>query len=324
MDRRRLIGIAAACVAMPHVARAQLRPVIGYLTSRGQQESAPHLAGFRHGLSELGFTEGRDVLLEYRWAEGRYERLPAMAAELLAKGASVIAAVGGAPSALAAKAATRDRPVVYVIGDDPVQIGLAQTLARPGGNLTGVSFLTSDLGAKRLSLLCELLPRSSTIGLLLHPDNPGAEEQRRQLAAAAPALRRRLMVVQADREGRFEGVFEALARERVDGLVVQNDASFDSQRERLIALCARHAMPAIYHIREFPAAGGLMSYGASLVDAYRQAGRYVGRVLKGEKAAEMPVWRPTTFELVINAATAHALRIVVPQSLLLGADEVVG
>jgi len=324
MDRRRLIGIGAACVALPRAARAQAPPLVGYLSSRGRQESEPHLAGFRRGLAELGFAEGRDVSLEYRWAEGRYERLPALAGELLAKGVSVIAAVGGAPSALAVKAATHDVPVVYVIGDDPAQIGLAQSLSRPGGNFTGVSFLTSDLGAKRLGLLCELLPRASAIALLLHPDNPGAEAQRRELTTAAQTLRRRLVVVRANRDGGFEGVFEALARERVDGLVVQNDASFDSQRERLIALTARHAMPAIYHIREFPAAGGLMSYGASLVDAYRQAGRYVGRVLKGEKPAQMPVWRPTSFELVINAATARALRIAVPQSLLLEADEVLG
>jgi putative ABC transport system substrate-binding protein len=242
----------------------------------------------------------------------------------VARNVTVIAAVGGAPSALAAKRATVRLPIVYVIGDDPVQMGLASSLARPGENLTGVTFLTGDLGGKRLSLLCELLPRSGSIGLLLNPGDPGGESQRRDVAAASRTLDRRLAVVYAHDEADLVTGFDALMRERVDGLVVQNDPFFDSQRDRLIGLAARHGMPSIYHIREFPSAGGLMSYGANLVEVYRKAGQYAGRVLKGENVADMPVWRPTTFEFVINVATARALKIAVPQVLLLRADEVMG
>ena len=232
-------------------------------------------------------------------------------------------AAGGAPSALAAKTATATIPSVFLIGDDPVRLGLVASFNRPGGNLTGVSFVTGELGAKRLELLCELVPDASAVALLLNPNNPGAEVQKRDVQTEAHARGRRLLVLRAGNEAEFEANFVMLAKERVGALVVENDPFFDSWRNRLVALAARNAVPAIYHIREFPEAGGLMSYGASLADVYRQAGTYVGRILKGSNPADLPVMRPSKFELVINVKTAKALRLTIPQSLLLRADDLV-
>jgi putative ABC transport system substrate-binding protein len=326
MHRRTFIGTAVgSVVAVPTLGLAQSpdRPVVGFLSSRAAHESAAHVEAFRRGLAETGYVEGRDLAIDYRWADGHYERLPGLATDLVARRVVLLVAAGGAPSALAAKRATGSIPIVFVIGDDPVKIGVAQSFNRPGGNTTGVSFLTNDLGGKRLELLCELVPNASTVGLLLNPKDPGAEAMRRDVDAVARLLKRRFVVLHANTEAELEPVFNALAPQRIDALVVQNDPFFDSQRDRLIALASRRAVPAIYHIREFPAAGGLMSYGASLVEAYRQLGTYAGRILKGEKAAEMPISRPTKFELVINAKTARALNIAVPQLLLLRADEVI-
>jgi putative ABC transport system substrate-binding protein len=297
-------------------------PLVGFLSTRSPDEAALHTAAFRRGLAETGYVEGQNVAIIYRWAEGHYERLPALAREMIGSRLSVMVAAGGSPSALAAKAAATV-PIVFLIGEDPVKIGLVASFNRPGGNLTGISFLTGELGAKRLGLVCELVPNPGAVGLLLNPVDPDAESQRQDVQKAADALGRRLVVVYARRDTEFEANYVTLAKEHVGALVVENDPFFDSQRNRLMELAARYSIPAIYHIREFPAAGGLMSYGASLADRYRQIGIYTGRILKGEKPAEMPITQPTNFELVINLKTAKAFGLTVPPTLLARADEVV-
>jgi putative ABC transport system substrate-binding protein len=326
MKRREFIGlVGGAAVSWPLAARAQqsAMPVVGFLSSRSPNESEVHAAAFRRGLSEAGFVEGQNVAITYRWAEGHYERLPALASELVGLRVSVMATVGGAISALAAKPATATIPIVFVMGDDPVKLGLVTSFNRPGGNLTGVALLTGELGSKRLGLLCELVPDANAVGLLLNPKDPGAEVHRQDLEMAAKALGRRLLVLHASAETEFEQNFAMMTREHVGALVVANDPFFDSRRDQLIALAARTGVSAIYHIRDFPAAGGLMSYGTSLVDAYRQVGNYAGRILKGEKPADLPVMQPTRFELVINLKTVRALGLTVPPSLLARADEVI-
>jgi putative ABC transport system substrate-binding protein len=326
MKRREFLTlIGGAVAARPRAARAQqaAMPTVGFLSSRSPEEAAVHTAAFRQGLRETGFVEGQNIAIAFRWAEGNYDRLPTLAKELVDLRVSTIMAGGGSPTALAAKTATAILPIVFVIGDDPVKAGLTASFNRPGGNLTGVAFLTGELGAKRLGLICELVPDPGPVALLLNPNDPGAELQRQEVQAAAEALGRRLLVVYARAETEFEANFATLKRERVGALVVENDPFFDSRRELIMSLAARNAVPAIYHIREFPAAGGLMSYGASLADSYRQAGNYAGRILKGEKAADLPVMQPTKFELVINLNTAKSLGITVPPSLLARVDEVI-
>lgn len=326
MERRTFITLlAGAAASRPLAARAQQAPlpVVGFLSSRSPEEAAVHTAAFRRGLGETGLVEGQNVNVVFRWAEGHYDRLPAFAHELVNLGVSAIMSGGGSPSAMAAKAATSTIPVVFVIGDDPVKTGLTASFNRPGGNLTGVAFLTGELGGKRLGLICELVPGNSAIALLLNPDNPTAEVHRMEVQAAARALGRRLLVLQANTETDFETNFATMKQEHVGALIVQNDPFFDSRRDRIMSLAARHAVPAIYHIREFPAAGGLMSYGASLADSYRQAGNYIGRILKGEKPADLPVVQPTNFELVINLKTAKALGLTVSSSLLARVDELI-
>ena len=324
MDRRTVIGTAACAVlATPFISKAQQRVlVVGFLSSRSPQESAPHAAAFRRGLGDLGYSERENVAVEYRWARGDYERLPALASELAALGVNVLVAVGGTPSALAAKAATSTIPIVFLIGDDPVKLGLVATFNRPTRNLTGVTFVTTELGAKRLELLYELVPAAGVSAFLLNPNFQEAAPQAAIMQTAAHSLGRRMLVVRASTEKEIASSFTTLGRERVGALVVQNDPFFDSRRDQLVALAARDAIPAIYHIREFPAAGGLMSYGASLADAYRQVGTYAGRILKGANPADMPVEQPTKFEMAINLKTAKALGLTVPQSLVLRADEV--
>jgi putative tryptophan/tyrosine transport system substrate-binding protein len=324
MSRREFIGLAGAtAVSWPLVAAAQqaAMPTIGFLSSRSPKESEGHTAAFRRGLSEVGFAEGQNVTISYRWAEGRYDRLAALASELVSLNVSVILAGGGAPSALAAKVATAAIPIVFLIGDNPVKMGLVASFNRPTSNLTGISFLTGELGAKRLGLMCELTP--GTVALLLNPNNPGAQAHKQDIEDAAKALGRPVLVLHASSEADFEQNFAMMARERVGGLIVQNDPFFDSRRDQFIAFAARDSIPAIYHIREFPAAGGLMSYGASLADTYRQAGNYAGRILKGEKPGDLPVLQPTNFELIINLKTAKALGLSVSPSLLARADEVI-
>ena len=326
MERRTFITLLAGVAASGPVAvgaQQPAMPVVGFLSSRSSEEAAVNTAAFRRGLSETGLVEGQNVAIVFRWAEGHYERLPALAEELVDLRVSVVMSGGGSPSALAAKAATSTIPIVFVIGDDPVKVGLTASFNRPGGNLTGVAFLTGELGAKRLGLICELVPDASAIALLLNPNNPTEDLQRQEVQMAAQALGRRLLVLHANTETDFEANFATMKQEHVGALIVQNDPFFDSQRDRIMSLAARHAVPAIYHIREFPAAGGLMSYGASLTDSYRQAGNYIGRILKGEKPADLPVVQPTNFELVINLKTAKALGLTVSPSLLARVDEVI-
>jgi putative ABC transport system substrate-binding protein len=326
MNRREFVALSTGtALAWPLPAGAQqpARPVIGFLSSRSPGEAAVHTAAFRRGLAETGYVEDQNVVLAFRWAEGRYNRLPALAGELVDLRVSIIMAGGGSPSALAAKAATSSIPIVFVIGDDPVKNGLVTSYNRPGRNITGISFVTNELGGKRLGLICELVPNSAAVALLLNPADPQGGGQRIDVQTAADAVGKRLLVENASKEAEFDAIFARLAEARVGALIVENDPFFDSQRDRIMALAARHAIPAIYHIREFPAAGGLMSYGASLADVYRQSGNYVGRILKGEKAADLPVMQPTNFELVINTTTAKTLGLTVPPSLLARADEVI-
>jgi putative ABC transport system substrate-binding protein len=326
MDRRTAIGaLACSVIAAPFIANAQqpALPVVGFLSSRSPEESATHAEAFRRGLADTGYIERETVAIEYRWANGDYQRLPALASEFAKRGVNVVVAVGGAPSALAAKAATATIPVVFLIGDDPAKIGLVTSFNRPGGNVTGVTLVTTDLGAKRLGLLYEFVPNAGVSAFLLNPNFQEAAPQAETMRAAAHSLGRRLLVLRASTEREIASSFTTLSRDRVGALVVQNDPFFDSQRNQLVALAARNAIPAIYHIREFPAAGGLMSYGASLVGAYRQVGNYAGRILKGTNPADLPVEQPTKFETVINLKTAKALGITIPQSLLLRADEAI-
>jgi len=268
-------------------------------------------------------VDRENVAIEYRWAKGDYGRLAGLATALTKLRVDVLVAVGGSPSALAAKAATSTIPIVFLIGDDPAKIGLVASLNQPARNLTGVTFVTTELGAKRLEVLYELVPHASTSAFLLNPHFGDAASQAEAMQAAARSLGHRLVVVQASTEAQIAASFATLSRDRVGALVVQNDAFFDSQRSQFVALASRNSIPAIYHIREFPAAGGLMSYGANLADSYRQVGVYAGRILKGTHPAELPVEQPTRFEMVINLKTAKALGITVAQSMLLRADEVI-
>ena len=276
------------------------------------------------GLSEAGYVEGRNVALDYRWAEGQYDRLPTLAAELVARKVSAIAATGGIPSALAAKAATTVIPVVFVTGADPVKAGVVASLNRPGGNVTGVAFLINTLASKRIELLGQLVPRASTFGMLVNPTNPDAEMETRDASVAVQSLGRKLLVVEARTENDLDAAFATLVEQHVGGLIVAGDPFFAGKaRARIIALAAQRALPATYSLREDPVAGGLSSYGTSITEAYRQTGVYVGSILKGTKPADLPVIQSTKFELVINLKTAKALGITVPQTLLLRADEVI-
>jgi putative ABC transport system substrate-binding protein len=280
------------------------------------------VAAFRQGLGETGYVEGQNVAIEYRWAEGSYDRLPAMAADLVGRKVDVIVA-GGIPAALAAKSATSTIPIVFSGIGDPVGTGLVASLARPGGNLTGISEMTTDLMAKRLELLSELVPQATVIALLVNPNNPNAKPYLREAQEAGRTKGVQLPILKASNESEIEAAFGTLVQLHASALIVVPDAFFSGRREQIVALASRHAVPAIYHLRELAAAGGLISYGASLTANRRQAGIYAGRVLKGAKPADLPVQQPTTFELVINLKTAKALGLTMPQSLLARADEVI-
>jgi putative ABC transport system substrate-binding protein len=325
MRRREFIAVVGATAAWPLTARAQspAMPLIGFLSSRSPAESAHHTAAFLRGLRETGYIEGQNVAVQYRWAEGKYDRLPALAAELVALPLAALAAPGGTPSALAAKAATASVPIIFLSGDDPVRAGLVVSFNRPGGNVTGVSLISTELGTKRVGLLCELVPTAKVIALFLNPNDPDAESHRQDVQMAVDRLRRRLIMLHASTETEFDAIFATLAQQGVGAMVVENDPFFDTQRNRLVALAAQYAVPAIYHIREFPAAGGLMSYGASLTEAYHQLGVQTAQILKGSDPRDVPVVRPTRFELVINIKTAKALGLDVPDKLLALADEVI-
>jgi putative tryptophan/tyrosine transport system substrate-binding protein len=327
MRRRDLIrGTAASVIAWPLAARAQQpsMPVVGFLSGRSPTDSTANVAAFNRGLNEVGFFEEQNVDIEYRWALGHYDQLAPLAAELVHRKVGVILATGGGiSSAQAAKAATDTIPIVFVAGTDPVAFGLVASLNNPGGNLTGVSFLVSALMPKNLELLRELVPKSTTFGVLVNPNYPDTNVQVRNAQAAAQALGGRLVVGSAGSEGELDTAFAKFVEERTDGIIVGADPFLNAQAARIAALAAHHALPAMYPIREFVLAGGLMSYGSSITDAHRQAGVYTGRILKGEKPTDLPVLQPTKFELVINLKTAKTLGLTVPQSLLVAADEVI-
>jgi len=319
-----LLGGTAA--AWPLAARAQqpTMPVIGFLSSASPNLYSDRLRTFREGLKEAGYVAGRNVEIDYRWAEGHNDRLPALAAELVHREVTVIAAAGGTPSALAAKAATATIPIVFGVAVDPVEVGLVASLNRPGGNLTGVTNLNAEVGPKRLELLHELLPAATIIAVLVDPTNPTlAEAFLPDLQAAARALGVRLHVLQASKEGDFDTVFATLIQLRASALIIGPSTYFVARSEQLAALAVRHAVPTIFHYRPFAAAGGLMSYGSSETNYYRLVGIYAGRILKGEKLADLPVQQATKVELIINLKTARALGLTIPLPLIGRADEVI-
>jgi putative tryptophan/tyrosine transport system substrate-binding protein len=318
-----LIGGAAA--AWPFVARAQqaAMPVIGFMSGRSPAESEYLVKAFRTGLNELGYVEGRNVSVEYRWADGHYDRLPALAAELVGRRVAAIAATGGSVSGLAAKAATATTPIVFSSGGDAVKLGLVASLNRPGGNVTGVNLIFGALGAKRLELLRDLIPQATTIAMLVNLNYPSASTEVQETEAGARSLGLQLHVFNATVESEFERAFAAITAQRVAGLLVGDDPFLQSRRDKLVQLAANHAIPAIYFSRDFSDAGGLMSYGPSIIDAYRLVGFYIGRVLNGERPADLPVIQPTKFDLVINLKTAKALQLTVSPTLLARADEVI-
>jgi putative ABC transport system substrate-binding protein len=325
MHRRRFIALLGGAIALPCVAAAQQKatPVIGCLHVGSPGPFAPYMDAFRLGLSEAGYVDGQNLAIEYRWAENHYDRLPVLAADLVARKVDVIAATGGINSVLAAKNATSTIPIVFTSGVDSVELGLVTSLARPGGNLTGFSIITVKLMPKRLELLSELVPQAKMIALLLNPNNVNAEAVIKDMRQAARVKGVQLPILKASTEGEIETAFAALVELQVGALVVGSDPFFLSRREQLLALAALHAVPAIYEWREFAGAGGLISYGTSLAGMYRQAGAYVGRVLAGAKPADLPVQQPTTFELVVNLKTARDLGLSVPPSILARADEVI-
>jgi ABC-type uncharacterized transport system substrate-binding protein len=326
MRRRRFIGVLGGlAVAWPDVIRAQ-QPVkkIGFLSISSPGAHAPFVAAFNEGLNEAGFIEGQNLAIEYSWAEGRFDRLPALAADLIHDKVDVIAAVSGDLSIRAATRASSTVPVIFITGSDPVQTGLVASLARPGGNVTGFSMFATELMAKRFELLFELVPQLRTIGLLLNPKYHSATEGTIPLVQqTASAKGVRLHILNATGEDEFEPAFASLAHLKVDALIVGTDPYFTSRRERIAALASHYSVPAIYEWREFVTAGGLISYGPSLTSLYREAGIYVGKVLKGAKPADLPIQRPTNFELVINLKAAKALGLTVPPTLLTSADTVI-
>jgi putative ABC transport system substrate-binding protein len=317
-----LLGWAAAWSLGAQAQQAAV-PVVGFLHGASADGAAYQITAFRQGLNQIGYVEGRNVTIEYRWAEGHYDRLPALAADLVAHPLAVIATAGGITSVLAAKAVTKAIPIVFLTGDDPVKFGLVASLNRPGGNLTGVSFLSPALEAKRVELLRQLVPTATTIAVLVNPSSPGAEARLEDVREAARLLGQQVRIVNARSEGDFEAAFAGLVQLGAGALIVVSDPLFNNHRDELTALTARRAIPAIYFDREFALAGGLMSYGTNIADAYRQLGVYAGRILKGEKPADLPVVQPIKFELVINLRTAKALGLNIPDKLIALADEVI-
>jgi putative ABC transport system substrate-binding protein len=325
VKRRDFMGLlGGAAAAWPLAAHAQQggMPVIGSLSGSSLAERAPLLVAFRKGLSESGYIEGQNVAIEYQWAEGQYDRLPGLAKELARRQVAVIAALDG-PAALAAKAATTTIPIVFNTGGDAVAVGLVGSLERPGGNLTGVNMIAGPLPAKQFGLLHEIIPTTRIIALLVNPTNANAESDAAVVKEAARAVGRQILVTRAITETDFEAVFATLVRERVGALLVNSDVFFTGQRDRIIALAARHAIPVMAAWREWPFAGGLMSYGPSLAAAEHQVGVYTGKILKGAKPADLPIIQPTTFELVINLKTAKALALTIPSGVLAISDEVI-
>lgn len=326
LKRREFITLlGSAAVTWPLAARAQQRtiPLLGYLSGVAPGAFAPSLAAFLEGLSKMGYVEGRNLATEYRWAEGHYDRLPALAADLVDRKVDLIAASGGDLAARAAKGATSTIPIVFTSGDDPVVTGLVASLARPGGNLTGVNLLVVELHAKRLDLITELVPQAKVIALLVNPNSPQTERVVQAMQEAARVKGLKLHVLKAANESEIGSAFASLVQLQAGALVQQADPFFLQRRDQLALLAARYAVPAIYEVRQFAEAGGLMSYGTNFAEMYRQIGVYAGRILKGEKPADLPVMQPTKFQLVVNLKAAKAIGLMVPESFLLRADEVI-
>jgi putative ABC transport system substrate-binding protein len=325
MKRRAFIAGLGAAATWPLVARAQqpAMPVVGFISSRSPADSANLVAAFRKGLGEAGYVEGQNVSVEYRWAEGQYDRLPALAADLVQRGVALLVTTGGEPSALAAKAATSTIPIVFTTGGDPVKVGLVESLNRPGGNATGVSLLTTAPESKRLGLLHELLPAAKVVGVLIDPNYQEAEAQERELQDAAGKIDQYIHIAYGKNDVELELALQALVQARADALLVCADPFFDTRRDRIISFAAQHRMPAIYQFKDYALRGGLMSYGISLPDGYRQVGIYAGQILKGAKPADLPIVQSIKFEFVVNLKTAKALGLEIPAMLLARADEVI-
>jgi putative ABC transport system substrate-binding protein len=326
MRRREFITLlGGAAAAWPVAAHAQQQgmPVIGFLSSRSPAESGSALAAFRQGLGQAGYFEGKHVTIEYRWAEGQYDRLPALAAELVARKVAVMAAVGGEPSGLAAKAATATIPIVCSLGGDAVEAGLVDSLNRPGGNITGVTLMAQEMGPKRLEFAHQLVPNGSALAALVNPKYPLALAEARDMQAAARSLGLQLAVLDASTQNEIDAAFAGLVRHKADALLINTDPFLLGQREQIVQLAARTNVPAMYFLSDFVDAGGLMSYGPKVANSYRQVGIYVGRILKGEKVGELPFVLPTRFDLVINLRTARALGLEIPTILLIRADDVI-
>jgi putative tryptophan/tyrosine transport system substrate-binding protein len=326
MRRRDFISLLGSTAAVwPLAARAQqpAMPVIGFMSTRAPEESEYLLEAFRQGLKEGGFVEGQNVAIEFRWARGQYDRLPALAAELVSRGVTVLDAIAGEPAPLAAMRATSTIPIVFMIGGDPVETGLVKSFNRPGGNMTGVTILTNKMGPKRLGLLHELVPGAGLIGVLMNPNFTTAARELQDVEEAARTIGQRLVISNASHDEELDAAFVSLVQEQVGALLVGGDPYFNMRRDRIIAFAAKQRLPAIYQFRELAVAGGLLSYGVNLTDMYRQCGVYTAKVLKGARPADLPVLQPTKFELVINLKTAKALGIKISDNLLSLADEVV-
>jgi putative tryptophan/tyrosine transport system substrate-binding protein len=325
MRRREFITLLGGAVTWPLAARAQqpAMPVIGFMSARSPEDSSHLVAAFRRGLSESGFIEGQNVTIEFRWARGQYDRLRALATELVNRPVAVLVAVGGDPSSVAAKQATAAIPIVFGIGGDPVKAGLIESFNRPGGNVTGVTLMTALMEPKRLGLLRELVPGVPLVGVLLNPAFPPAAAQLRELEQAAHTIGQRIIITKASTDEELDAAFDVLVREQIGALLVAADPYFDTRRDRIVALAAQHRLPAIYQFREYAVAGGLLSYGVSITDAYRQYGVYAASILKGTNPADLPVQQVAKFELVINLKTAKELGVKISDNLLSLADEVI-
>jgi putative ABC transport system substrate-binding protein len=326
MRRRNFISLVGGlAVAWPIAAGAQqsAMPVVGFIDVGSPADSGAHVASFRQGLNDMGYFEGRNILIEYRWAEGRHDRYPELAADLIRQKVNVIATGANSSASLAVKAATSTIPIVFGVGEDPVKLGLVASLARPGGNATGINFFAAELTAKRLGLLREMVPGAARLAFLVNPANVTAESTVKDLEAAAPAFGGQIQIFDAGTIREIDAAFASLVRQRFDALFVGPDLFFSTRRVQLAIAAARHAVPTIFAQREYAEAGGLMSYGTNIADTYRQVGVYTGRILKGAKPADLPVVQSTKFELVINAQTARTLGLTVPDNLLATADEVI-
>jgi putative tryptophan/tyrosine transport system substrate-binding protein len=325
MKRRAFIAGLGTAAVLPFMARAQqpAMPVIGFLSARSAKDSARNIAAFGKGLEEAGFIEGKNLLTEYRFAEGRLDRLPELAADLVRRPLAVLVSVGGATAALAAKKATSAIPIVFVIGGDPVGLGLSSSLSRPDSNATGMTIISADLAQKRLGLLRELVPNATVLAALVNPNTPEGKVQLSDMRAAAQSLGLNLRILEAGDEEGIETAFATLAQDKADALLIGSDPVFDVHPDKLVALVAAAALPAIYQFRDFAAAGGLMSYDPDIAEAHRQVGVYTGKILKGAKPADLPIQQPTRFNFVLNLKTAKALGITVPAALLARADEVI-